>query len=134
MQQILNQLGCFLHLPPAPPQERQVELEHIFIQLGGFQHLPPPPPPQVPEQIPQEPVEEQAMQVELFEEPVEVRGEETIELESSSEYNEILVVAEIAAPESRRKARRVGDDDEYVVENVFTSRRTIFDQVDWLRR
>jgi hypothetical protein len=41
LQQIINQLGGFLHLaPPPPPQEQLVEFEQIFNQLRGFVHLP----------------------------------------------------------------------------------------------
>jgi hypothetical protein len=69
-----------------------------------------------------EPEEQQVEQVELFEEPVEVPGEETIEFESSSDDNETKVVAEIAAPERRRRPRRVRDDNEYVVESVLDRR------------
>jgi hypothetical protein len=133
LQQIINQLGGFLHLapppPPPPPQEQLVEFEQIFNQLRGFVHLspPPPPPPQEPPLLLQdlilpEPVEHQVEQVELFGEPVEVPGEETIELESSSDDNEIIVVAEIGAPERRRRPRRVRDEAEYVVESVLDRR------------
>ncbi len=128
LQQIFNQLGGFLHLAPSPPpQEQLVEFEQIFNQLRGFLHLPPPPPPPPPPQEPPlllqdlilpEPVEHQVEQVELFGEPVEVPGEETIELESSSYDNEIIVVAEIGAPVGRRRPRRVRDEAEYVVESV----------------
>ncbi len=118
-QQIFNQLGEFLHLPPAPPPliERKVELQKIFNQLRGFLHLPPPPPPQ-------DTVEEQSEQVELIETLVEVDQvgfEEQVvvdNIEQVPDDDDIEIVAEFPAPERRhRNARRVTDDDEYVVES-----------------
>ena len=107
-----------MHLPPPPPQERKVELQQIFNQLRRFLHLPPPPPPQ-------ETVEEQAGQEGLIETPVEVDQvgfEEQVvvdvNIEQVPDDDDIEIVAEFPAPERRhRNARRVTDDDEYVVES-----------------
>jgi hypothetical protein len=99
----------------------------------GYLHLPPPPPPPSlespvfePEQMLQDPVEEplpvKDEQLGLEEMFMEVMEDIIEEPEDTITDDEVVFLEAVAAPERRRRPRRVRDEDEYVVESVLDRR------------